>query len=43
MGFDWRDFLVLARELGQAPEESKKRTAVGRAYYFVYNASLSNC
>lgn len=36
MPFDPRDFLVLAGELATAPDESKQRTAMSRAYYAVH-------
>ena len=34
--FDPLLFLTLARELGQSDDQSKLRTAVGRAYYAVF-------
>ena len=40
MPFDWRDFLLFAHELRKEAQESKQRTAIGRAYYYVYNAAL---
>lgn len=38
MSFEWADFLLVARELDgeptyPAPPESRKRSAIGRAYY----------
>jgi hypothetical protein len=39
MAFDWRDFLLFAHELRNEPEESKQRTSIGRAYYYVYNVA----
>jgi uncharacterized protein (UPF0332 family) len=35
--FDWPDCLSLAQELGARPEEVCLRTAIGRAYYYVYH------
>lgn len=35
--FDWSEYLKLASELAQRPEESCYRTAVGRAYYYVFH------
>jgi len=39
MAFDWRDFLLLAHDLRHATQESRQRTAIGRAYYYVYNVA----
>jgi hypothetical protein len=36
MGFDWADFLTLAKELAKRTEESAQRTAISRAYYAAY-------
>lgn len=41
MPFDWNEYLVLARELADtdgavASEESKRRSAISRAYYSSY-------
>lgn len=45
MGFDWRTFLQLAKELYQQDSPSLKeaclRTCVSRAYYSVFNLALS--
>ena len=41
IAFDWREFLLLAHELRHEREESKQRTAIGRAYYYVYNVALT--
>lgn len=41
MAFDWRDFLLFAHELRNETQESKQRTAIGRAYYYVYNVGLT--
>jgi hypothetical protein len=35
--FDWTEFLLLAEELAIRPEERFLRTAISRAYYFVYH------
>ncbi|MEO6801771.1 MAG: hypothetical protein ABI197_00855 [Granulicella sp.] len=35
--FDWTELSKLADELAKRPEESCRRTAVGRAYYFVFH------
>jgi hypothetical protein len=40
MAFDWRDFLVFAHELRNEGFESKRRTSIGRAYYYIYNVAL---
>jgi len=37
MAFDWPDFLTLADELSQRPEEGCMRTAISRSYYYVYH------
>jgi len=39
MAFDWRDFFLFAHELRNEKQESKQRTAIGRAYYYIYNAA----
>ncbi len=35
--FDWPAFLKLAEELALRPQESCRRTAISRAYYFIYH------
>jgi uncharacterized protein (UPF0332 family) len=35
--FDWSQFLEVSEELGKRPEESYLRTAIGRAYYYVFH------
>lgn len=35
--FDWSEFQKLADELAKRPEESCLRTAIGRAYYYVFH------
>jgi hypothetical protein len=37
MPFDWTNYLILAEDLAEKPDEASKRTAISRAYYFVYN------
>ena len=34
--FDWSEYLSLANEMVQRPEEAAKRAAVSRAYYSVF-------
>ncbi len=41
MSFDWNNFLVLAEELAQRGDEAAKRTAVSRAYYFIFNLAYA--
>ena len=36
MAFDWAEFLTLAKELAQRPEEASLRSAVSRAYYAAF-------
>ena len=38
--FDWSDYLALARELAARKEEACLRSALSRAYYYVYNLAL---
>ncbi len=40
MPFDWSQYLVLATELGARPDEASIRTALSRAYYYVYHIAL---
>jgi hypothetical protein len=35
--FDWSQYFALANELAARPEESCLRTAIGRAYYYVFH------
>lgn len=37
--FDWSGYLDLALEMQRRPDEASLRTAISRAYYFVYNAA----
>src|SRR5580693_3490975 len=39
--FDWSKYLDLAMELQTRTDEASLRTAISRAYYFVYNTALS--
>jgi len=39
--FDWSKYLELAVELQRRSDEASLRTAISRAYYFVYNSALS--
>ncbi len=41
MAFDWKNFLVLAEELAARNEESAKRSAISRAYYYVFNVAYA--
>jgi predicted DNA-binding protein len=41
MPFDWTDFLTLAEDLATKLDEASKRTAISRAYYFVYNIAFA--
>jgi uncharacterized protein (UPF0332 family) len=38
--FDWSQYLRLAEELAKRPEESAQRSALSRAYYYVYHLAL---
>ena len=40
MAFNWRDFFLFAHEIRNETDESKQRTAIGRAYYYAYNTAL---
>jgi len=40
MAFDWRELFLLAHALRMDALESKRRTSVGRAYYYVYHIAL---
>jgi uncharacterized protein (UPF0332 family) len=41
MPFDWSEFLTLADELGQRADEASLRSALSRAYYYVYHLALT--
>ncbi len=38
--FDWSGYLNLAEELGQRADEGSLRSAISRAYYYVYHLAL---
>ena len=38
--FDWSGYLTLAEELGGRSDEASLRSALSRAYYFVYHVAL---
>jgi uncharacterized protein (UPF0332 family) len=38
--FDWSQYFTLADELAKRPEESALRSALSRAYYYVYHLAL---
>jgi len=38
--FDYRDFFVIAEDLGQREDQAARRTALGRAYYAVLGVAL---
>lgn len=40
MPFDWSEFLALADELGKRADEASLRSALSRAYYYVYHLAL---
>ena len=40
MPFDWSEFLTLADELGKRADEASLRSALSRAYYYVYHLAL---
>src|SRR5277367_4866714 len=40
MPFDWKDYFTLAERLSKEPDTASKRTAIGRAYYYVYNTAV---
>lgn len=41
MPFDWNNFLVLAEELATKDDEASKRSAISRAYYFVFHLAFA--
>jgi hypothetical protein len=47
MAFDWNNFLTLAEQLAQDNDEASQRTAIGRAYYAIFNVAceraIQNC
>jgi uncharacterized protein (UPF0332 family) len=42
-GFDWVQYLILARELATSDDESALRSSISRAYYAAYNAAIAYC
>lgn len=40
MRFDWSEYLKLADELGKRTDEGSLRSAISRAYYYVYHLAL---
>jgi len=40
MPFDWREFLLLAHEHRNDPNEGVQRTCLSRTYYYVYHLGL---
>ena len=47
MPFDWLEYLRLAQNLAANGDEASKRTAISRAYYFIFNLAYvraeTNC
>src|SRR5205807_8039448 len=41
--FDWSQYLILAKDLGNRSEEAALRSAISRAYYAAYNTARSFC
>jgi len=41
MPFDWMEYLRLAQTLAANGDEASKRTAISRAYYFVFNLAYA--
>jgi uncharacterized protein (UPF0332 family) len=40
MIFDWKEYFRLATELARASDEASQRSAISRAYYFVFHVAL---
>jgi hypothetical protein len=38
--FDWSEYLELAEELGRRPDQASLRSALSRAYYYVFHLAL---
>jgi uncharacterized protein (UPF0332 family) len=38
--FDWSEYLKLAEELGKRADEASLRSAISRAYYYVFHLAL---
>ena len=41
MPFDWKEFFTLAERLAKDADEASQRTAIGRAYYSVFNVAFA--
>jgi uncharacterized protein (UPF0332 family) len=41
MSFDWSDYFRLAQELEHRVDEASLRSAISRAYYYVYHLALA--
>lgn len=41
MPFDWNEYLALAHRLAAANDDASKRSAISRAYYFVFNIAFA--
>jgi hypothetical protein len=41
MPFDWNNFLTLAEQLSQVPEDASKRSAMSRAYYAAFHDAMT--
>lgn len=41
MPFDWMEYLRLAQTLAANGDEASKRTAISRAYYFIFNLAYA--
>lgn len=39
--FDWSEYLRLAGELGRRADEASLRSAISRAYYYVYHLAMA--
>jgi hypothetical protein len=40
MGFDWSQYLVLAKQLSSATDDASLRSAVSRSYYCAFNLAV---
>ena len=41
MPFDWNNYLTLAEQLAAQADEGSKRSAISRAYYYVFNLAFA--
>ena len=39
--FNWANYLTLADELGNRPDEAALRSSISRAYYYIYHLGLA--